>query len=485
MTAQTTIVIVGATGDLAQRKLVPALYNIYRVGRLPEDTRIVGFARKDFAHDAFIERLRRGVEEFSGRTFDTDTWQQFAAMLEYVQGDLTILEDYIELENSLRESESANANRLYYLAIAPGLYETTATNMGEAGMADDRDGYRRVIIEKPFGRDEESARKLNETLHAAFREDQIYRIDHYLGKETAQNILFFRFANSVFESIWDRRYIDAVQITVFESIDVGHRATFYDQAGIVRDIVQNHILQLLTLVAMDAPGSFEAQELRNEKVKVLNAIRPVQPDDTVRAQYEGYLEAEGVAPDSQTATFTALKLYIDNWRWSGVPFYIRSGKAVARKASEVVIQFKRPPHAMFDLDLIKSCTANVLSLCIQPDEGIHFKFETKVPGSPQETRTVDMEFHYDPVFGENAIPEAYERLLLDAISGDPSLFIRSDEIEKAWRIVDPVIDGWLNDDSSPLRIYPCGSWGPQAANELIERDGFNWQLWCIHDAEHV
>ncbi|MCA9927246.1 MAG: glucose-6-phosphate dehydrogenase, partial [Anaerolineales bacterium] len=326
-----------------------------------------------------------------------------------------------------------------------------------------------------------SAKALNEEIHAVFQEHQIYRIDHYLGKETAQNILYFRFANTIFEPVWNRNYIDNVQISVTESVDVGHRAGYYDSAGVVRDMFQNHLMQLLSLVAMEPPASFEADAVRNEKAKLFASIRPVDLQETVRAQYEGYLDAEGVAPASQTPTYAALTLHVDNWRWQGVPFYLRSGKALATKDSEIVIEFKRPPHLMFtdlnEADMIP----NILSMCIQPDEGIHLKLEAKVPDS-HLTEDVDMEFHYRSSFKGNSLPDAYERLLLDAIRGDASLFTRSDGIEAAWRLIDPVIQGWEQaDDAPPMATYARESWGPSAADELLGNNGRIWRHGCMHE----
>ena len=326
---------------------------------------------------------------------------------------------------------------------------------------------------------------MNRDVHAVLDEDQIYRIDHYLGKETVQNLLIFRFANTIFEPIWNRNYISHVQITAAEAVDVEHRADFYDDVGVLRDMFQNHLMQLLSLVAMEPPVSFEATALRNEKVKVLSALRPLSPEQlahqSIRGQYAGYCETEGVAPDSNTATYAALKLYVDNWRWQGVPFYLRSGKALNKKTTDIVVRFKRPPHLMFDIPPEKRLKSNYIALCIQPDEGIHLRFEVKVPDTASHMQSVDMEFHYDESFGEKTIPEAYERLLLDAINGDAALFTRADEIELAWKLIDSVLAGWNGDEAPPLHTYRPGSWGPDAAAEFIDENAGGWILGCEHD----
>ncbi len=478
--SQSTIVIFGATGDLTRRKLVPALYNLRCKGVLPETTHIVGFSIEDYTDDTLRERLQGGVQEFSPKTYADEDWATFAPNISYVQGNLTEVDTFRTLEQRLQEIEDGPSDRLYYFAISPTFYPVTAANLGAAGMAEEANGLRNIIVEKPFGRDLETACALNDQLQDVFAERQIYRIDHYLGKETAQNVLFFRFANHVFESVWNRDHIDNVQITVAETVDVGHRAAYYDKAGVVRDMIQNHLLQLVTLVAMEPPHAFNAEELRNEKVKVLRSIRQIDFQDAVRGQYKGYLETDGVVANSETPTYAAMKLYIDNWRWQGVPFYLRTGKALETKVSEVTMQFKRPPRAMFQ-DALLHTEPNLLSLCIQPDEGIHFKFDTKVPGNARASRTTDMEFHYDDHFGDNAIPEAYERLLLDALQGDASLFIRSDEIETAWSLVDPIIKTWEDGRGSQMQSYKVGSWGPTAADALLARDGNVWQLGCMHE----
>ncbi len=490
-----TVVIFGATGDLTARKLVPALYSLVQEDQIPPQFEIAGFARRDWTDDFFREQMFEGVKQFSRyaeRAADQSMWERFSPHLHYVQGNFDQPDRFRELDRVLSElakEQNRPDNRLYYLATPPPWYEVIIENIGQAGMVRSENGWRRIVIEKPFGVDLASAKALNETVHSVFDESQVYRIDHYLGKETVQNILVLRFANAIYEPIWNRRYVDHVQISVAESVGVGSRAGYYDQAGVVRDMFQNHILQLLTLVAMEPPVAFEADAIRDEKVKVLRAIRPQSPEEaaccSVLAQYTsgsingepipGYCELEGVAEGSQTPTYAALKWQIDNWRWQGVPIYMRSGKCMPTRVSEISIHFKQPPHLLFDAVDDESLRSNVLALRIQPDEGISLKFESKLPGQGIRRRPVTMDFRYGASFGLVEPPDAYERLLLDAMLGDAMLFTRADEIEAAWQLIDPVIQGWEANGEPALEIYEAGTWGPPRADQLLQADGRRWR----------
>lgn len=471
-----TIVIFGATGDLTHRKIVPALYTLWAQGLLPEQFNIIGFARRDWTDELFRAEMQQGLQQFGRLPFDQAQWDKFAPNLHYHRSEFDQADGYPRLAQLIDQLDpAAAANRLFYLATPPDAYPTIVQHLGEAGLNHSGTGWTRIIIEKPFGRDLQSAVALNEQVHQVFAEEQVYRIDHYLGKETVQNLIVFRFANAIFEPVWNRNYIDHVQLTVAETVGVESRAGYYDTAGVGRDMLQNHLLQLLTFMAMEPPYAFDARALRDEKMKVLQALRPIQLGDTMPGQYLGYRTEKGVAPKSKTPTFAAMKLYIDNWRWQGVPFFLRTGKLLADKTTEISIEFKRPPHSLFPLEPDEQLTPNVLTLCIQPDEGMHLRFNAKVPGAGMKRQTVDMDMRYaDDIHA--SLPEAYERLILDAMQGDAALFTRSDEIELAWQAIDPVITAWES-GLVPLFFYEPGSWGPYEAARFLG-DGRKWRGMC-------
>lgn len=477
-----TIVIFGASGDLTKRKLIPALYELFRKGRLPRDTRIVGFARSPFSHESWRDSLGEHVAQFTATRFSEELWRQFAPNIFYHRGDVLNADDVGRLEDYLRELEEGRPHaRMYYLSLSPEFYEPTVVHLGAAGMAAEQEAPRRLVIEKPFGRDLESARRLNDKVHQVFSEGQIYRIDHYLGKETVSNVLVLRFANTIFEPLWNRRYVDHVQITAAEDLPVGHRAAFYESAGILRDMFQNHLLQLLTLTAMEPPSRVSADDIRDEKVKVLRAVRRLTAEDvavqTVRGQYRRYRDEPNVPPGSDTATFGAVKLYVDNWRWQGVPFYLRSGKAMSCRTTQIVIQFREPPHMMFEGGPRRIHEANRLVLQIQPAEGIQIHFQTKVPDAGMKMRLTDLDFNFREKFA-GEMPEAYERLLLDVMMGDPSLFARADEVELAWSIIDPIQAAWDMGGPPQLELYEAGGWGPPYSEEWMSRQGRTWFNVC-------
>ncbi|MCC6493468.1 MAG: glucose-6-phosphate dehydrogenase [Pirellulales bacterium] len=472
-----TFVIFGASGDLTSRKLIPALYSLYQKKRLREGLRVVGFSRSPFSHERWRQELAATTARFVGEEFDRALWGEFAQNVYYQPGDIGEAGSFDDLRKFLSQVESGPAPRVYYLATAPKFYEPAVEQLARAGLTDERQAPRRVVVEKPFGYDLVSARRLNQAIHHAFDEQQVYRIDHYLGKETVQNLFVLRFANAIFDPIWNRNYIDHVQITVAEEVGVGKRAGYYDSAGVMRDMFQNHLLQLLMITAMEPPVRWAADSIRNEKVKVLHALRALSPadvaTDTLRGQYEGYAQAEGVAPGSHTATFAAARLQVDNWRWQGVPFYLRSGKEMSCRTTQIVIQFREPPHKLFNGAARNLCEANRLVVQVQPAEGIQLHFQTKVPDAGMKLRETDLSFNYRSEYGR-PVPGAYERLLLDALEGDASLFARADEVEAAWKVCDPIIAAWQEGKTPPLLRYEPGNWGPEASAAWMRSQGREW-----------
>jgi glucose-6-phosphate 1-dehydrogenase len=510
------VVIFGATGDLAHRKIFPAFYNLRRAGLLPLETSIVGFSRRPYTDEAFVKEMHEAVRTHSHNPVEQALWDDFAQMIHYQQGDFDDPSSYRRLAERLDQIDVAagcRGNRLFYLATPPSAYEEIVESLGRVGLAHRPNAWSRIVIEKPFGHDLESGRHLNDAVMSVFDESQVYRIDHYLGKDTVRNLLVFRFANGIFEPVWNRRYVDHVQITVAEDLGVEGRGAFYEEAGASRDILQNHMLQLLSLVAMEPPIAFEADALRDEKVRVLRAIDPGWTEervraDVVRGQYAsgwvgaekvpGYREEPEVDPKSTVETYVALRLEVENWRWAGVPFYLRTGKRLARRATEIAIQFNRPPLMLFK-DSASDPESNLLAMRIQPDEGILLRFAVKVPELGLDVRSVNMDFTYGSTFLTDA-PEAYETLLLDAMLGDASLFTRADEVEAAWGLVTPLDRLWGAWGASgglagagaegrivrrsgggrdtldgSLQFYESGTWGPAAADLLLARDGRRWR----------
>jgi glucose-6-phosphate 1-dehydrogenase len=487
-----TAVIFGAAGDLTARKLIPAFYNLAKQRLLPSNFAVIGFARREYNDASFREYLESELKGHAPGGFDANVWKWLSERIHYVSGNFDDTEAYVRLGATLASVEkqhSTRGNVLYYLATSPEFFSICARQLASNGLAQEQAGsWRRVIVEKPFGRDLKTARELDKQLHSVLSESQIYRIDHYLGKETVQNIMVFRFANGIFEPIWNRRYVDHVQITVAETLGVEKRGGYYDKSGAMRDMVPNHIFQLISLVAMEPPVSFQADAVRDEQAKVLRAIQPMSPEDvlsrTVRGQYAAgqvggrmlpdYRSEPNVAPESATETYVAMKLGIDNWRWTDVPFYLRVGKALSARSTEIAIQFKRPPFVLFRNTAVDKLAPNTLILRIQPDEGISLKFGAKVPGATLRLGSVDMDFDYSEHFGAQPAT-GYERLLYDGMLGDQTLFQRTDMLEASWAVVNPVLDVW---SALPPRNFPnyhAGTAGPRDADQLLERDGRAWR----------
>ncbi len=490
-----TFVLFGATGDLAGRKLYPALYNLALQHLLPNGFSIVGFSRQDMSDEEFRQRVLDSINEFSrNRPANPAVWNSFKQGIFYVQGDFREERAYGDLARRLDEIDRQRGtlgNRLYYLATPPSFFDDIVAQLGMAGLGHGRSpehGWSRLIVEKPFGRDLQSARELNQQVHKVFDEEQIYRIDHYLGKETVQNIVVFRFGNAVFEPIFNRRYVDNVQITVAESLGVEGRGGYYEEAGALRDMAENHMMQLLALAAMEPPVAYDAGAVRDEKAKVIRSIQPIRANQvnrlTVRGQYgpgtiggkpvPGYRQEQGVNSNSNVETYVAFQFFIDNWRWAGVPFYLRHGKRLPRQATEIAITFKTPPLALFRQITGQPPETNVLVLRIQPDQGIDLKIAAKVPGPVVQLREVEMDFLYGAAFGVES-PDAYETLLLDCMLGDSSLFTRSDEVEAAWTLFDEILAGWAQTPPPEFPNYAAGTWGPAAADQLLARDDRAWR----------
>ncbi len=486
---RTALVIFGVTGDLTFRKLIPAIYQLIKAGQIHNEFYIYGFARRDWDKAKFQSVIRESInKEFPDDFESPGIIERLSHGLDYTQANFDDDDGYQQLNAKLAKNNILNV--LFYLATPPESYIPILQRIGKFGLSKEGGGWKRIIIEKPYGVDLKSAEELEKTVHTVFRESQVYRIDHYLGKETVQNILVFRFANGIFEPLWNRRYVDHIQITVAETVGVETRAGYYESAGVIRDVFQNHLLQLLTLMAMEAPVAFNANSVRDEKVKVLQALREMKGKEalknTVRGQYVSglmdgarvisYRDEQGVAPASTTETYMAARLYVDSWRWSGVPFYVRSGKRLSRRLTEIAIQFKEVPLALFKNENIAFDAPNRLVLNIQPDEGITLSFGAKYPGMIDSVKPVEMKFSYQEAFGAEP-PEAYQRLLLDSLMGDATLFTRSDEVRSAWAYTTNIIEAWKEDQTKNLPIYEAGTWGPSAADFFIAADQRTWRFY--------
>ncbi len=486
------VVIFGASGDLAKRKLIPALYRLVQERLLPAEFAIIGLGRTEMSSDEFRDKMKAAIIEFSeAKSVDEEVWNSFAQGIQFLPSDIRNAECYQKLKEMLEQVDrerGTGGNHLFYLSTAPEFYAEAVKQLGEAGLTKQQKGWVRVIIEKPFGTSLESARELNQQILQHLDESQIYRIDHYLGKETVQNLLVFRFANGIFEPMWNRQYIDHVQITNAETVGVEGRGGYYEKSGVVRDMIQNHVFQVLSLVAMEPPATLNSEDVRDEKIKAMHSARVFTPErvrnECVRGQYgagsimgkpvPGYREEEGVAPDSATETYAMITMLFDNWRWSGVPFYIRSGKRLSKRVTEIAIQFKAVPHQLFG-SAMEQVTPNQLIIRVQPDEGITLRFAAKVPGQVTRIRDVNMDFRYGASFGVQ-LAEAYERLILDCILGDSTLYARKDMTERGWEIVMPILNEWTaHRHEAPFPNYEAGSWGPEAASKLLEAQGRRWR----------
>ncbi|MDR1707217.1 glucose-6-phosphate dehydrogenase [Dysgonomonas sp.] len=489
------LIIFGASGDLTYRKLIPAVFDLYKQQSLPQNFAVLGVARSPFTDDSFREKMKEGIKLFAtAKDITDDELDSFSQKLHYLSINTDDGKEYAKLKErleSLDSEENTAGNYIFYLSTPPALYPLVPKYLAEQGLNKEDGNFRRIIIEKPFGTDLKSAIDLNNSLRESYEEDQIYRIDHYLGKETVQNMLVTRFANGIYEPLWNRNYISHIEITAAESIGVENRGGYYDHSGALRDMVQNHLLQVVALVAMEPPMSIDSVSIRNEKLKIFQALRPMSNDDlfknVIRGQYtaanikgkyaKGYREEKDVNTDSRTETYVAMKLFIDNWRWSGVPFYIRTGKRLPTRVSEVVIHFKPAPQKLFPESVDLSSDENQLVIRIQPDEGILLKTKMKLPGNGYQVKNVNMDFHYSQL-QDTYLPEAYERLLLDCMTGDSTLYIRGDALEATWKFVQPLLDFWDKNPEAPLHGYPAGSWGPNCADNLIEGEKLTWRYPC-------